>query len=204
MINQAKVQLSPLEMELVTNANWILTKNNILQKVMDLLGTVQYQQQEYLQISSLHLPAEVIQTSAKISKGEKYQGLPYMILDQPRYFNKENIFAIRHLFWWGNFFSSTLHLAGDYKLQNEQKLIKALDLLKNERLFICINPDPWEHHFEEGNFVPVSSFHNKEPERIILDNPFIKLSRKIPLKDWNSVTKNLFETFRLYVSLLKD
>jgi len=34
----------------------------------------------------------------KISKGENYEGLPWVILDFPRYFDKENVFAIRCFF----------------------------------------------------------------------------------------------------------
>jgi hypothetical protein len=202
MMNQAKIQLSLLEMELVTNAGWILTKNNILDKAMMILGSVQDEQQAYLRSSNL--PAEVVQTSARISKGEKYRGLPYLVLDQPRFFSKENIFAIRHLFWWGNFFSSTLHLSGNYKVQYAQKIISAFELLKKEGFFVCINTGQWEHHFEEGNFIPVADLSSEEFEKVISGNSFIKLARKIPLEEWDHAARYLPDAFRLYLSLLKD
>ena len=54
----------------------------------------------------------IVQSTPKIAKGENYLQLPYVLLDYPRCFDKENIFAIRTMFWWGNFFSITLHLSG--------------------------------------------------------------------------------------------
>ena len=50
----------------------------------------------------------------KISKGEKYKGLPWVMLDYPRIFGKEDIMAIGTRFWWGHYFSVTLHLKGGY------------------------------------------------------------------------------------------
>ena len=61
---------------------------------------------------------EVIKTSTpKISKGENYKDLPYVMLDYPRCFQKEKTIAIRTFFWWGNFFSINLQLSGEYKEQ---------------------------------------------------------------------------------------
>ena len=109
---------------MVSNADLILTKNHILQKVNHLLATLQTKQQHHLESFSVQLPGQAISSSPKISKGENYKGLPYLILDYPRFFEKENICAIRTMFWWGNFISVTLHLSGIYKQETEEKLIK--------------------------------------------------------------------------------
>ena len=61
-----------------------------------------------------NLPEEVLIQSPKISRGENYNGLPYVMLDYPRCFGKEDVFAMRTMFWWGNFFSITWHLKGKY------------------------------------------------------------------------------------------
>src|SRR6266511_3807431 len=104
-MNPAKIRLSAKEMELVTNADWILTKNGIIQKVKQLLSDLLLVQEDMLHKFRPFLPAETGMSPAKISKGENYKGLPYLILDHPRYFGKDNVFAIRTLFWWGHFFS---------------------------------------------------------------------------------------------------
>src|SRR5688572_32501219 len=143
MNNRPKIQLSPLEMELVTNSDWILTKNGIIEKVKELFGRLQLRQETVLS----SLPEEVRQVSAKISKGENYKGLPWLVLDQPRLFTRDKIFAVRSFFWWGNFFSSTLHLYGNYKTAYQQRVIAAFSLLQQNGYSVCVNDDPWEHDF---------------------------------------------------------
>jgi hypothetical protein len=107
-MNEAKIQFSQEELELVENAGLILTKNTIIRKIHELFGLISEQMKSELQIASL--PEEIKQTSPKISKGENYKGLPYVVLDYPRLFTRENIFAVRTLFWWGHYFSVTLQL----------------------------------------------------------------------------------------------
>jgi hypothetical protein len=68
MMDQSKIQLSLLEMDLVNNASWILTKNGIIQKAKQLLLGLQEKQQVYLESQSSYLPAEVLKPSAKFQK----------------------------------------------------------------------------------------------------------------------------------------
>src|SRR5262245_51174126 len=114
-MNRAKIQLSADELSLVQNAAWLLTKNNIIDKVFELFGEVATGAGELLKEAADWLPKETFVQSPKISKGEKYLGLPYVMLDYPRMFSREDVFAIRTFFWWGNFFSVTLHIKGKYK-----------------------------------------------------------------------------------------
>lgn len=186
------------------NSDWILTKNNIIQKTNSLLEQLQSEQQNILEARLSSLPREIMKVPAKISRGEKYKGLPYLILDQPRLFDKENVFAIRTLFWWGNFFSSTLHLSGSYKKMYEKKIIAAYDKLTEAGSYICINDDQWEHHVEENNFKRISEFTASQFEKIIHDKSFIKLSQTISLHEWNNAVRYLSRFFGQYISILAD
>ena len=112
-MEQTKIQLLPAEMELVSSPGIILTKNAILQKIKSFFEEIQVKQMDILKDYSTGLPAEVVKISPKISRGENYKGLPWLVLDNPRYFQHNNIFAIRTMFWWGNFFSITLHRLGN-------------------------------------------------------------------------------------------
>ena len=104
-MDKAKITLSAKEAELIANSDWILTKNEIIQKVKFLLADLQLKQQHILNLHPGILPEEVTAIPAKISRGENYLGLPWLILDYPRLFGKEDQFAIRTMFWWGHFFS---------------------------------------------------------------------------------------------------
>ena len=108
----SKIQYSTEELKLAENSDLILTKNRIVKKTIALFASLA---EEYRSISikyQAQLPSEIFEHSPKISRGEQYLELPYVMLDYPRVFSKEDVFAIRSFFWWGNYFSITLHLKG--------------------------------------------------------------------------------------------
>lgn len=201
-MNAAKIRLSAKEMELVTNADWILTKNDILQKANQLLVMLLDEQQRITSTYKTKLPPEVFQTSAKISKGENYKGLPYLVLDHPRYFDKENSCAIRTMFWWGNFFSITLHLSGKFKDKLEQRLIVSFEELKQVGFSLCINDKEWEHHFEEDNYLSLEGMNNDSFQSHIRQKTFLKLAHKIPVQNWGDAVEILTGNFSRLLKLI--
>ena len=200
-MDTTKIRLSPEEEALVATADWILTKNRVIQKINQLLSSVQTSQQQFLQTCTT-LEKEVLASSPKISKGENYKGLPWLVLDYPRYFNKEDVIAVRTLFWWGNFFSVTLQLSGKYKVQYEKKIIDSFESLKVAGFSFCINEDQWQHHFEASNYLPLSDINPSAFQEKIQKGSFIKLAKKIPLEQWNEVEKKLLEIFSQLINML--
>ena len=136
-MDATKIHLSAKEIQLAGNTRIILTKNRIMEKTRVLLGYLQSEYRESLVQSEL--PPDLVKSSPKISRGENYKGLPWLVLDYPRRFGAENIFAIRTMFWWGNFFSITLHLSGELKAQVEDKLIASFKSLRKNGFSICMN-----------------------------------------------------------------
>lgn len=196
MQNETKVSLSGFELQLVTDANIILTKNNIIKKVVELFGQLNgaYQVEPLL----IKLPAEVLIQPAKISKGENYMGLPYVMLDYPKCFGKEDVFAIRTFFWWGNFFSITLHLKGVYKEQYQQKILKAISQNQLNGSWINSNSAEWEHHFSES----YSTINNLLHAESIQENTLLKIVSIIKLEDWDNAEEFLQLQFKKYLELL--
>lgn len=196
MQDHAKVSLSGFEMQLVTDANFILTKNNIIKKVVIFFGqlNVAYNQETLIK----KLPAEVLLQPAKISKGESYMGLPYVMLDYPKCFGKDDVFAIRTFFWWGNFLSITLHLKGIYKKQYQQKICNAIMQNQLNSSWINSNSVEWEHHLSDNYKTINSSLHLK----FIQENTVLKLVSKIELKEWELAEEFLQIQFKKYLELL--
>jgi hypothetical protein len=198
----AKIQLSPEESELVKNTDWILSKHIITKKVYDMFGEIS----EILknEISDLnHLfPENIKYQNGKISKGENYRLLPYVMLDYPAFFWKDRIMAIRTMFWWGNFFSVTLHLSGIYKEQFGNNTSVLFPVLQKNNFFICINEDEWEHHFEADNYILASAITVTEFEAINGKN-FIKISKKISLAEWQIANEFIINTFREIMQILQ-
>ena len=203
-MSKAKVQLSKQEIQLVTNADWILTKNRIIKKVQSLFGSLEQEMTTFLNDHADQLPNEILSIHSKISKGENYEGLPYLVLDCPRYFKGENIFAVRTMFWWGNFFSITLHLSGTYKNKFEKKFIDSFKTFRKEEFYFCNNADQWEHHFEKTNYISFQKLDRKEFEDLTAKNSFIKVAKKISLKKWDKADRTLLKTFEELIKVLID
>lgn len=195
MSDQTKIQLSPFEMDLLKNSEWILTKNLVVRKAQRLLGDVQDNMLRYTKESPGNLPQEVMAISPKISKGENYKGLPWLMLDYPRFFEKEKVFAIRTMFWWGNFFSMTLHLSGEYKQRYTTALVRSFDSLSKNEFYTCVHDEQWHHHFSEENYLPVKNFTANGFADHIRERSFLKLSRRLSFLEWNNAISLLSESF---------
>jgi hypothetical protein len=201
MNNDSKITLSAEEVQLVNNTGWILTKRKIMDKVALLLGSLSERQRVILGAHPW-LPAEVTGIAPKISKGENYLQLPYMLLDNPRCFKQADVFAIRTMFWWGNSFSVTLHLAGKYKLEYQEKLLEQLN--NNDiALFLCVHEDQWHHHFEAGNYLPVKQLGKAAVEQEVINKPFVKVAKRFPLQEWNAMPGLLENAFEDLLKMLE-
>lgn len=200
----AKIRLSETEREIVQDTSLILTKNAVLQKVQQLLSALQQQQHSGILANAGQLPREWVASSPKISRGENYKGLPYFMLDYPRVFAAENIAAMRTMFWWGHFFSVTLHLSGTYKIQAEKKMEGLLPILEEQGFYIGVNENPWEHHFENDNFKKLSTLARGQQLEYILSKSFLKIAQPIPLADWDDAPLRLQNFFDQLLLLLVD
>jgi len=199
MMQQTKIQLLPAEMELVSSPDIILTKNAILQKLKNFLAEVQVKQLNILKDHSSRLPQEVLSTSPKISRGENYKGLPWLVLDNPRHFRHNNIFAIRTMFWWGNFFSVTLHLSGNNKSDLLKKIFENLSLLEENDFYVYGGQDEWEHDLDPGSYKKISAASIDELEKIFSENNFLKLAIKFPIDSLETIEDNLCRNYELLV-----
>ena len=196
MTGSANVSLSAFEKQLVTDTSWILTKNNIIQKVFVMFGELSEAFQSNAALKQL--PSVIAEISPKISKGENYQGLPYVILDYPRCFSKEDVFAVRTFFWWGNFFSITLHLKGKYKQQFEQAIADAVRAGELNNAWMNVSDNEWIHHFEDTNMLPVQLTKADSLQQ----NNILKLAYKLELNQWDDAEEFLKKIFDQYMLLL--
>ncbi len=198
MAEDTKITLSEPELAKVLDSEWILTKHRIIEKVYRLLNqqlpvirAVFFEQDTFL--------GEEVQYSVpKISKGENYLQLPYVILDYPAVFARDHLFALRTMFWWGNFFSVTLLLKGSYK-QALQEIIVANLQQNAQGFFICINESEWEHHFEQGNYMAAENTALQS----ICEMKFLKLALKFDLGKWDEMDTLLQEAYQRVAGLMK-
>jgi hypothetical protein len=187
--------LSIEEIKLVTDPEVLLTKNKIIAKVTRLFGELA---EEYKNIITTETISILAQNQAKISKGENYKGLPYVVLDYPRQFAKVDVFAIRTFFWWGNFFSITLHLSGQYETKYVSLIEKAIGENLLDDWYLGCADNAWQHHFENNNYKPVRAVKGLNLSAL----GHIKIAKKIPLTQWDEIETFFKENFLFLIKML--
>ena len=186
-------------MELASSPDIILTKNAILQKIKSFFEELQVKQMDVLKDYATRFPADITKISPKISRGENYKGLPWLVLDNPRFFQHNNIYAIRTMFWWGNFFSITLHLSGNNKLYFSEKLLKNISILKMNEVYIYNGANEWAHDLDPNSYKKLATTDDVELEKIISANSFLKLAIKSPIDSLEAIEEKLLRNYELLV-----
>ena len=138
------------------------------------------------------------QMSGKISKGENYRNFPYLVLDYPATFSKEDIFAFRTMFWWGSFFSFTIHLQGRFLEQYRQHFSANIEKLASHDTFICVNSSPWEYHYEADNY---KLLHPSDHD-LMNRHPFLKISKRIELRQWENLPKEASDFLKFLLEII--
>jgi hypothetical protein len=204
-MSTAKVTLSPKELELVNNADWILTKNLIIEKVYQLFGVVgSHFQSDFSKYPAFHNSA-IFSTLPKIAKGEQYLQLPYVMLDYPRLFTESDIFAIRSFFWWGNHCSIHLVLKGAWLAQYGHSIDNYFQLYgkyadETRDWFIGVGLDPWQHHFNKDNYIRMADWNGYSVTKL----PFLKLAKKIPLFEWEDIDSFMIRNFNKMLAMMTE
>jgi hypothetical protein len=196
------VSLTAEEQALVVNAEWLHLKNSVLQKVMTLMGQLQLALQAHPVTSIFPFPGPTLQGGGKISRGERYKELPYIILDYPRFFSKDNIFAFRTMFWWGHYFIATLHLAGEEKERFSNAIAGAWQQLAEHQFQVYLQEDPWEHDLEDENYKLISAIPVLEFKQLIARRPFIKLAKPYSFEEWGKIVPEVVRDYALLLQVL--
>ena len=189
------MSLSNKELSMIEDTDFLLSKINIIAEIESILEETKKRILEVMKKETLNLFSNLELRKGRVYKGEYYRELPFVTLDFPSIFEKQNVFAYRTMFWWGNFFSSTLHLQGEHLELYRAKLFSNFDMLLHQDIYICVGETPWEYHYGKDNYVKVSSQHKE----IIKNNSFIKLSKRIPLDQIESI-QQISSSFFLYLS----
>src|ERR1051326_79600 len=186
------ISFTPAELRTIHNSDFFRIKSSATFKIDSLLAETRDKIKSLIEKEKLGFPKEVDASMGKIFRGENYLGLPYLVLDFPKYFGKDSVLAFRTMFWWGNFFSCTLHIAPVKSFRP--------NLLLKKGVYFCVNDNPWQYQYEKDNYILIDKLSEKKILTHIKKNNFIKLSRKIKLKDYKKLPKFAEETFSILSS----
>lgn len=138
----------------------------------------------------------------KISKGENYKGLPYLVLDHPRYYRRPDIFSFRILFWWGRYFCCSLHIGGKFLEVNRSRFVTNYSRLQNNNVHLGISDNPWEYVFNDQNYKPLDRVSNAEFEERVHRTDHLKMSIKWPLQRWHDLPATAPEMLERLTTLM--
>jgi hypothetical protein len=192
--------LTPDEAALVENSSWLLIKHRIVGKVYGVFGALSEVYNGMIEEYNEFIPREVTSVSPKIYRGEHYRQLPYVMLDQPRYFKHDDTFAIRTFFWWGNSFSIHLLLGGRYKQMYEEKVQSHIRDGSLRTWYAGVSEDPWQHHFEQDNYVPVQDLKNHADT--FKHGNYLKLGKWHPVSDWKGAYVFFISSFKQLLEII--
>jgi hypothetical protein len=125
-----------------------------------------------------------------------------VMLDYPRFFSAEDVMAVRCFFWWGNFFSITLHLKGRYRQMASESILSHHAFLSSRDYSIAVSEDEWHHHFGNDNYRPVNSMDVNEFRLCMTALPYIKIARSFPLSSWENMRQQFGKAYEELGSLI--
>jgi hypothetical protein len=205
-VQDTKLTFSEEELGVMQNSRFFEVKHEVTQKILQLLGELEKELVKKISGHSLFSMEELkIKDKGKIFRGENYRLMPYLVLDCPRIFNTDTIFAFRSMFRWGNELSFTLHLQGKALEIFRKKIQRNISSLIKQDFFICVNDTPWEYTYDEMNYKPLDDMmqhHADELKKLISDGNFLKLSRKISLENYRDAVSYGTETFEKLIRLM--
>lgn len=172
------------ELAVLHNTNYLSLKASVSEKIVSYLAQIERALVQDMGKYPAHLfPEGSFLKPGKISKGENYLGMPYFVLDCPRYFTRDEVFAYRNMVWWGNFFSCTLHLSGEVFDRSRPSIWQWAQ--QQEDCFICVADSPWRYEYSSDNYLMIGDLDMAQLERIIFEKKFLKISSFIPLGHWD-------------------
>jgi hypothetical protein len=178
-MENANVHLSAEEQELVQNANVILTKNAVVEKVKSLLVSVSERALACFG-EQKNWPKS---PSPRITRGENYLGLPWVAMDYPRCFEKQGVFAVRNIFWWGHYFTCTWHCSGIYKQQMLDVVLKNFSTIASCNWLVYTGSNEWAHEYSNAHR-QIASLTETAFEQALKQYDFFKICKYLPLSQW--------------------
>ena len=171
-----KIVLSDADWGVAASPEIILTKNRVIEAVYEMFGALATKYLPIAESLSVQYP-EVLGVPPKISKGEQYEGMPWVMLDYPRFFAEEQgHFAIRSFFWWGHFFSIQLHISGVYAAAGWG----VINQLQQHGWMAGATTQPWVHQLPNNEWKSLNDIEPALPNREV----YGKAAKKIPISQW--------------------
>jgi len=194
----AGITLTDKEMKYLSDTDFLFAKRNIRKKIISLFNEAQESLRNEIETGDYSIDSKIMEQNLKISHGENYKGLPYIVLDYPRQFDPDDTFSYRVIFWWGNFFSFSLHLEGKSLRKGIIELEKKWKYLKTRGIHVCTASTPWQYHFKASNYIQSNELGFSDVREQARKYTFLKIARKAALEEWPNIVEQAKTNFELF------
>ena len=141
----------------------------------------------------------------QLTTGEDYLGLPYVVLDFPKCFSREEFLTMRTLFWWGHYVAYALIMQGAWLAAAVERVAESLAELEAAGVEATVAEDPWDWRRGAGFTRPLRA--DDATAAWLREAPFLKLMRFVPLERAAFTPERIVgagvETWRLYAPLVR-
>ena len=178
-MQKSRIILTKHQLDFARTTEYPLTKHAIIQYIVQLF--------EELGQSLQHNGWESSDKAFKITRGENYQLMPYVVLDYPQLKANDFNLVTRTLFWWGNYCSLNLIVHKDLVKDGTIKLEEPLYLLTDDQL--------WNNNINVG--YKLVDFIDKST----VSAEFIRLAKVIKIEEIDSLPE-LVSGYKAWIKLL--
>lgn len=133
-MQKSTIKLTNHQLDFASSTEYPLLKHQAMEQVVALLHETAHQ----LNHSELYSTAQ----HWKVTRGENYEKMPYLVLDFPRISDKHFPILYRTFFWWGHYFSLNLLVRRDLIQKQRIRLSVPAYLLQGE--------DIWNNNVDRG------------------------------------------------------
>ncbi|MBK8845382.1 MAG: hypothetical protein IPO27_02040 [Bacteroidetes bacterium] len=183
------------ELSLISGDYFFVQKNKIFASLHERFLQINNHINKLKEKYNQNLPAEVNRKQGKISRGENYNNLPYMVLDNPNVFSNDGIFAFRLIFLWGKYFTLNIAISGKYFLHYQPYLPEVIKSFSQMNVYQLHDDQLWQHYITSG-YREISEDSNFTPL-----NDFLKLTKVI---EFDKVETLKIETLNFYEMFLQN
>ncbi|MBC7383301.1 MAG: hypothetical protein H7296_09985 [Bacteroidia bacterium] len=184
-------KLTNEELELISGTYYPLLKKSAMEKVQAQLVILGEQLQ---QINLAEALGNV--NGYKISRGENYQDLPYIVLDYPKISGEGFKMLCRVVFWWGKYVGLQFFL--------NQKYFQADELIEQSTeindLYVLINDQIWNNDINHQSFQLLKTM-TKEEKNALKTLPYLKFIQVQPIKKTVDLFEEVAGFYQLVLSL---
>jgi len=196
-------RFTPDEMRMICDTDFFPAKAEIIQKFHEEFMKLRDQLRVEFKKTLLSLaPTGTDFETGQLVKGERFHDFPYVYLDFPKFFSKEEMFTFRSFFWWGHSLIFCWFLSGTRLDQYQKSLRACYATLSHEGVFLSTADTPWEWGLEKPHAVFLDQIGKEHLEEILAERSFLKLGCSIPLKSLEAPDVILHEGLRIF-NLLK-